>query len=341
MVLSDSDRWQLRATASLVVGVVLLVAGCRLGQREMEDTTPVGCAECHVDITHQWEHSAHSIAWISPTFFEESGEREAEYCLPCHASQPLLEQSPGSEPRLRDTHRQFGVDCNVCHQMGCGYAGPYKNHIEAHPTEQDTTRLPCADFCGTCHRMELDQYYDQYIPSVDPGEASSCGGCHMPAYRSRLTQDHLLSYIHPKRIVRDHSFPVWTPTVSGCAVEVASLEATRTSSKRIRVQATLVNRGAGHSIPVGEFGSRELLVAVKILDDAGNVLGISEESVFADDENALRPQVETDFSFEVESPTASIALQAQLTVERVNDDRSFRYLFTTRQAAIPPGAIAE
>jgi hypothetical protein len=328
-----------RASGIVLVAAVAAswLSGCNLGQREMEDTTPHGCAECHVDITHQWQQSAHSIAWLSPEFTELTDQHREESCLPCHASKPLLEQSPGSEPQLRDSHRQFGVDCNVCHQIGCGYAGPYKNLIEAHPTIQDTTRLPCSDFCGSCHRMEHEQYVEQYLATTSE-PANSCSGCHMPAYRSRLTQDHILSYIHPKRIVRDHSFPVWDDRVSCGAIELAVRDASWPEPKTVQVRVTLVNRGAGHSIPVGEFGHRELNVRAEVRRADGSVLGEREHVVLADSHDCLRLHEPVEYVLDVPVADAAAASKVRVTVERVDPDGDLLYRFVDNvwSAPAPP-----
>jgi len=312
------------AACCLWLGVVGVLSGCNLGQREMEDTTPHGCAECHVDITHQWQQSAHSIAWINPEFVELTREHMAQDCLPCHAPQPLLEQPPGAEAALRASDLHFGVDCNACHQVGCSYVGPYRNLIQAHPTEQDTTRLPCADFCGTCHRMEHEQYVEQYLPSAGDS-AGSCSGCHMPAYRSRLTQDHVLSYIHPKRIVRDHTFPVWSECVTAGAIEVASQDARWLSPEVLEIRVTLINRGAGHSIPVGKFGYRELRILAEVLAADGSVIAQEEHAVLPQSEDCLRPQEPTEYELAVRIDEAAPAARIHLVAERVNEDRSFRY----------------
>lgn len=329
----DSRRRRL-SVGALLATAALWLTGCNLGQREMEDTTPHGCAECHVDITHQWQRSAHSIAWVSPEFTELSDQHREDSCLPCHAPKPLLEQARGSEPQLRDNHRHFGVDCNVCHQLGCGYVGPYKNLIQAHPTIQDTTRLPCSDFCGSCHRMEHKQYVEQYLPAVGDA-ARSCSGCHMPAYRSRLTQDHLLSYIHPKRIVRDHSFPVWDERVSGGAIQMQAREAVWAEPQELQVRVTLVNRGAGHSIPVGEFGYRELNIRAEVHKADGTVLGDQEHVVLADSQDCLRPDAPVEFVLAVAVADPATAAQVRVTVERVDPDRNLLYRFIDSVWSVP------
>lgn len=317
----------------------LITAGCNLGQRELEDTTPPGCAECHIDITRQWERSAHSIAWTSPAFVKASLEHQKEYCLPCHASQPLFEQRSDERAQLRTSNQHFGVDCNVCHQRGCEYVGPYNNRLEAHPTAQDIVRLPCADFCGTCHHVEMKEF-TEFNQSLDSEEQfTGCAACHMPAYKSRLTQGHVLSYIHPKRTVRDHSFPIWVQEVAGDAVEIADVDTT-VSKATIQVDAILINRGAGHNIPVGGFGHHELVVRVEMLTQDDSLLSASEQSIFPGDENRLPPKRPVAFSFRMEGLNPAEISRIRILAEHVNESRSVRFTLGERLLDFPTLLVA-
>jgi hypothetical protein len=215
----------------------------------MRDRTPQGCANCHTTIAQQWEASAHATAWSDPEFVERSRNYTVSNCLPCHAAQPLLEQPPRERPVLRDPERHFGVDCKTCHQLGDAYVGGYRNHVGPHPTAQDTTRLPCSAFCGVCHEAEYREYAELYVSSVEAPE--TCGDCHMPTCRTRLTQGHLLSLIHPKRVTHDHSFLTWTPEVSDDAVTIDQPKAISLPDGQLEIALTLTNHGAGHCIPTG------------------------------------------------------------------------------------------
>ena len=99
-------------------------------------------------------------------------------CL-AHASQPLLEQHPADPPQLRHRDRQHGIDCRVCHQVGCGYAGPYQRRIGPHPVRQNTTRLPCSSFCGACHKVEQKEYEALYVSATAGEGILQCAQCHI------------------------------------------------------------------------------------------------------------------------------------------------------------------
>ena len=311
----------------LLLAAVAVAGGCRQAERTGKTETPQGCADCHQDIACQWQNSPHAAAWVSPEFSEQTGGHTDEACLPCHAPSPLLDQSPGSEPQLRNYQRNFGVDCKSCHLVGCAYAGPYRT-LGPHRMEQDTTRLPCSSFCGTCHRVELDEYVGLYLASLPAGQhAMSCNDCHMPAYVDRLTQGHVLSYIHPKRTVRDHSFFTWSERMIRETIVPGRPVVRITEAGTPEVAFTLTNRGAAHRIPTGEFGYRELVIRVELLDPEGRVVGRREKSLFCGQEEGLEPFQETPFTWQIRGDDAARAVSVRLAVERVNEDRSFRVPF--------------
>ena len=96
----------------------------------------------------------------------------------------------------------------------------------------------------------------------------------------RLTQGHLLSLIHPRRAVPDHSFELWDETLTGGSVEIVSMRAEAVDS-RLLVRVTLINRGAGHRIPTGKFGHREVRILAEAEGVDGQAVGQAEESLVA------------------------------------------------------------
>ena len=290
----------------------------------MVDRSPNGCAECHQETVRQWAASKHAVSWTNPDFITQSGNLSEERCLPCHAPTPLLEQPPLERPQLREQQRGCGVDCNTCHAVGSAYAGPYDTW-GPHPTIVERQRLRQLPFCGTCHAMELHEYKAFYVDSLDESEEPKlCAECHMPARVARLTQGHPMSLSHPKRIVRDHSFPAYTAEVIQGAVEVSEPTLDRRKDNRVDVHFTLTNRGAGHRIPTGGYGHRELRILVELLDSEGRLMGSKARSLFAKRTNGLIPGKPTSFSFSLDLPHGAVPARLRLLVERVNEDRSFR-----------------
>jgi hypothetical protein len=91
------------------------------------------------------------------------------------------------------------------------------------------------------------------------------------------------------------------------------------------VTVTLTNRGAGHRMPTGEFGHRELRIQVELLDAEGQSLGQGFHSIFAKDEAGLEPGEPTPFTIPVELSSDVPPAKVKLLVERINRDGSFRY----------------
>lgn len=282
------------------------------------------------------------MAWTNPAFAAESSGLTETQCLPCHAPTPLLEQPPKQPLVLRERERGFGVDCVVCHLDGCQYVGPYDSW-GPHPMRQETARLKSAEFCGECHLMEHQEYTALYLPAMEAGHTTpkTCAECHMPACRSRLTQGHVLSLIHPRRTVRDHSFQLWTDRLIQGAVELIDLEVHRKSPEEFKASFTLVNRSAGHRIPTGKFGERELRLQVELLDEGGRVLGSGSRSCFSARTQGLAPEKPTTFSVVVAIPGGQQPAAVRLVVERVNRDRSFRRTFLTAQRPVAQDGQAD
>lgn len=321
---------------SLAAGVFLssvgLAPGCRVPNRHVKTTRPHGCAECHVEIACQWQSSPHASAWTSPSFQSATQQATSTACLPCHAAEPLLEQPPGERPRLRGEYRQDGVDCHACHAYCGGYAGGHRT-FGPHIMVEDGVRLPCSEFCGTCHTTEMEEYTEEYTGTYEPAQVAQCADCHMPRYSARLTQGHLLSLIHPRRAVPDHSFALWNEVVAGGAVEVVSLRAEPVESGWL-VRLTLVNRRAGHRIPTGKFGHREVRILAEAEDRDGQALGQTEQSLVARTASALLPGKPTDFVLAIPLSGEAPPHRLRLTVERVNEDRSFRYPLATAELEV-------
>ena len=317
------------------LSLLLALAGCRLGEREMQDRTPPGCANCHTNIAQQWERSAHADAWTDPEFLRQTRDRSIDSCLPCHASLPLLEERPGESPHLRHDDRPFGVECRTCHQLGDAYAGPYESRLGPHPARQDTTRLPCSTFCGMCHELEEEEHSGLYL-AAEGSAGKTCVQCHMPTSRERLTQGHLLSYIHPKRTVHDHAFPSWSPGITAGAVEIGQPTAARAPGEVIEVSLNLWNHGAGHCIPSGKFGYREMLVAIDLLDADGRSIGTAKRAVHPGQALSLAPGVATQFVFEVVAPGNDLPQRVHVLVQRQNRDRSWRYTLAEGEWPISP-----
>jgi len=323
--------------AIAVIGFAVPMAGCRLPATHLENSAPSNCADCHREIVGQWEESAHSRAWTNPQFVAATDGRRNEACLPCHAPNPLLEQPPTDPPQLRATRRESGVDCQACHSVACAYAGPYRSW-GPHPVKKDRTRLPCSALCGSCHTVEYEEYLSLYAPVAEAaGEHRQCATCHMPAGISRLTQGHVLSYAHPRRIVHDHSLAGWTDHRPEGVVGIGPVASRRRADNQLEVNFTLTNCGAGHRIPTGRFGQGELRILVAVLGADGLTLGLNELALLPGDPRSLAPGRPAPFSLGVRIPESSQPAMVRVLVERAERERSMRYPLASGEWPAPSG----
>jgi nitrate/TMAO reductase-like tetraheme cytochrome c subunit len=78
------------------------------------------CAECHADVSAEWQQSWHAQAWNDEEVRKLSENFSNTDCIDCHAPQPVFETGIGNRPLARSTRRAEGVDCISCHQMKDG-----------------------------------------------------------------------------------------------------------------------------------------------------------------------------------------------------------------------------
>src|SRR5690349_3564541 len=135
------------------------------------------CKSCHIEITDQWSHSAHSRADRSKNFlfgrmyfFSLKQTRGATMtaCGPCHETASFVNQD---FENLRDVSSE-GVTCIFCHSIDGPAAtgvppvaleiGPYHGTVRAPipnrtHTSKYTAYIGTPEFCGSCHK-----YSNQY-----------------------------------------------------------------------------------------------------------------------------------------------------------------------------------
>ena len=88
------------------------------------------CKSCHPAIWREWENSMHAKAWgdeIYQAAASQVPDRQTQ-CDQCHAPQPILVTGVGKMPKLRNTDRETGVSCLVCHldSQGAMHGPPSK-----------------------------------------------------------------------------------------------------------------------------------------------------------------------------------------------------------------------
>jgi hypothetical protein len=121
---------------------------------------------------------------------EESAGHEKTACLSCHAPASLV---GGGEPRLRDWHREDGVDCQACHLDDDGQiVGPFDPErpglLQAHPVKRDALYLRSNQLCGNCHIDTLEEITAFSRAPERTGMVPTCQQCHMQSVVRDLTQ---------------------------------------------------------------------------------------------------------------------------------------------------------
>lgn len=251
------------------------------------------CKSCHLDITEQWDRSAHAKADRSKNllfgrmyFYSLKQTRGATLvaCGPCHETVPFVNQDFNV---LRDVTRE-GVACAYCHAIsGPGDTGtpPYVLDLASY---YGTIRMPVptnshksahsqyirtSDYCGRCHSYKnqhgvlISDTFGEWKRSRYAKQGVTCQSCHMPGQPGRN------SYLGPVRPrVADHSFDHVALDQARPNAAALSLRAQRNrSGDSLRVFALASNKGWGHSLPTGNDQNIALL-RIRVLTDAGSIV---------------------------------------------------------------------
>jgi nitrate/TMAO reductase-like tetraheme cytochrome c subunit len=223
------------------------------------------CERCHQEVYREWERSLHATAWRSEAFRRASAETRAEECVGCHAPAPFR---ASDAPAVRDAHRDEGVTCVSCHlSPASGDAhltmrGPVSRSspVEVHPVIEGDRTYRSSELCGTCHRASFAEWSLAPAPAAE--EKETCQGCHMPAVRRTVESVHdehayssLLVALEREEDLRRHAFAVPEPDRERVALVA------RVAGAGSRIEAEVENR-LPHALPTGQFGRRQLAIAV-------------------------------------------------------------------------------
>jgi len=266
------------------------------------------CERCHLDVWAEWQSSAHSRSWTSPTFQAAIAEREdeGEACASCHAPDSVLRVGPGSLPRPRSTDRELGVNCVTCHVDGRTYFGPVPSRGHGEVVVMEDFRS--SRWCSSCHahpEMAMhSEHYSSYITSPAGEAGRSCQECHMPSVvRELVKAKRPLKDIQPALPCRMHRFGV-EPDEAGRLKGAAELQALF-EEEQIALE---VRPHDGHNIGHG-FG-RKVVLEVRLLDESGTLLDTVNHEFAADGEQRLQPGQGTWLRFDV--PTNVRQAEAEL-----------------------------
>ncbi len=283
----------------VAIGLVGVTFGQEARRLEVSDfKTSTSCKPCHEQIYQQWTTSAHSRAYRDPvyqTFLrqvdEKSQGRLTQFCVSCHA--PLATVTRSVPDKLFDEHPknallEDGVSCEFCHTLSGSevemrklslgaFLFPrtgqteilYGRHAdasqEAHRTQKSSFLLS-PELCGTCHRfghpvsgLPIQNTYEEWKASPYAAEGKRCQDCHMPAYAGRVAAG-----AKERPELHAHIFRGGHTEMIRNAATLEILPARNGSSLDVSVVVT--NSGAGHLIPTGIPGIRQMWVEVTVFN---------------------------------------------------------------------------
>jgi hypothetical protein len=240
------------------------------------------CGECHPSTEDEWRGSAHAHSASSPLYVAMRKTTRDTTCEACHS--PLTAVLAPLDPVVPE-----GITCDVCHTIrdvtpgvpGQRFAMHLQDAVKYGPLCDAENhyfhRMGCSPlheesrFCGACHQYrritasgsDLPVYteFDEWRSSPAAARGQTCQGCHMPTSwapaavgspRKRLLPRHTWLGLNGRLRFR--------ALRADAAIEV--------SADKIRVAVTMVNHGAGHSVPTGS-PERRLILRTLLVDGQG------------------------------------------------------------------------
>lgn len=237
------------------------------------------CGDCHRDIYAEWKHSPHASSFINSAFREETNEYQFTFCVGCHAPETIFTNEK-IEPR--GENREEGVNCNSCHLNDCKLSGPTPAH-GPHPITEKNPFFRTSELCGKCHVSTFKAW--QESDTAEGGK--TCQDCHMPAIKRKLIQDDPWQKIYPKRDGKQHLFSPRTLFHGNENPLKLSFIQVVCSESKVEGVLELENTDIPHSVPTGDYGYREVVVTIALLDKAGRIVNLKSESLFVELKTAL------------------------------------------------------
>ncbi len=353
--------------------------------------SPSYCQTCHAEIYSQWSTSTHSHAFQDPiyqTFLrrvsEKTGGRSDQFCVSCHAplatvtnSVPKMLFEGGKQPALLTD----SVSCMFCHTISGSevqvmkvslgaFLYPrvgqtrilYGRHADAspdaHPT-QPSKFLLNSDLCGTCHRFahpasgrEIQNTFEEWKLSPYAATGTRCQDCHMTAYAGKVAETGKeRPELHAHVFIGGHTEMIR----KAATVTVNAGWSKKDRKDALDVSVGVTNVGAGHLIPTGIPGIREMWLEVTIFSGQQSV--VTEKRAFGQElfDDQKKPAMPWDavsfgkdtriapkktrlekFNFKLPSPTG-IRIEAKL-LECLVSEQAARY---ANIPSAPPMLMAE
>ena len=269
------------------------------------------CKSCHPAIWREWENSMHAKAWVDEIYQEVANQikdRETK-CDQCHAPQPILITGIGEMPRLRNTQREAGVSCLVCHLDAAGamHGPPASAETYFHANVTDPTYTAPTTLCSTCHGQPTVPEHDQvssFLNSEFAEGNKSCATCHMPVV------NRLQSTASYERIKgRKHT---WRGSRSVAQLRRAAALQLEITPEKVNVK---LQSKTGHILPGGTL--RIIILEAKLLSPEGTERQKEQITISAEKQNRLLPNEERIYMFDTLlstiGDTITVRLMYQLT----------------------------
>lgn len=294
----------------LLLAATLLLSGYTpppLFRHEVNLQDASTCKNCHLDITEQWERSAHSKAersnnqlfgrmyWQS---LRVTRGATMLSCGPCHEPSTFVNQDFNS---IRQVSRE-GVNCVFCHMVSGPGPSTGNPPLELDLTKYyGTVRTPTptpshqsgyssyythSGYCGSCHEYKnqngvvISETYTEWKASRYAKQGTTCQSCHMPGGPGRISFEG-----PPRPRVANHSFePEVLYRARPNAAVTVTVRGTKSRGDSLRVSVVVANTGWGHSLPTGN-DQNLALVRLRVLSGSGAI--VWENDPFLDWNNSI------------------------------------------------------
>jgi hypothetical protein len=204
------------------------------------------------------------------------------------------------------------VNCTACHGGQC----PEIDFLDDHSPSDETRSRSDSQVCGDCHEITFREWEDYISARGAEGEKPTCWGCHMspsagissarpaPPEEDVLVDEGVMHGSHVFAKIPE----------SGIRLEVSGLR--RTRSNEWEALILVYNEAAGHNLPSGAYGYRELRLEFWVDERTPDSMQIRR--FFSEMGNALFPGANGPFIFRVPGEGARLSAR----VIRVNEGES-------------------
>ncbi|MGQ3683683.1 MAG: multiheme c-type cytochrome [Candidatus Loosdrechtia sp.] len=268
----------------LLLTVCVLPVSCNiypeLVEKGVKSSKSERCGDCHRDIYYEWKNSPHAQSFKNTAFKEETNNYQFTFCLGCHVPETIFVDAR-IEPRM--VNMEEGVNCISCHLNDCKLSGPTPAR-GPHPVSENNPFYRTSELCGKCH-VDTFRVWQESDTSE---ERKTCQDCHMPAIQRKLIQDDPWQKIYPKREGKQHLFSYHNLLKENDRLLIMSFTKVIGSEGRIEGILEIENTSIPHSVPTGDYGYREVVVTIELLDMSDQVIGHQKESLFVELKTALK-----------------------------------------------------